>query len=594
MVLTDLDEAALAVTTVAVTHKASVRCALDVYNKVHSDMKQFILKRVIFEENSWRKLSKIEIPIAARLTVIAGHNGIGKSSILGFIANASGVRTVDGFPEKSYFGTEFRSVFEEQFRLAPADISAGLKERGKILLDYECQEEIVVKQCNIGTTKKANGDVRYRVVPRTKKDGGTAISLGVKEDGKIPMPTLFVTAARLWPIGESAKVEVCKSTLDPADVEFMIRFHNQIIPGEAASAEQAGMSAHEVDIGLSEGRTMRTQHPNYHYEPTTISLGQGALSSIATALASFRKIKRILGREYPGGILLIDEIEAGLHPRAQNKLLDKLLSLGKELRLQIIVTTHSLVFLDSIYQRTIGKEAIDRIVYLMDTKKPCVKDLTIDEIREEMLLSKTAFERRKKSTVTIYTEDDEGLTVLRRIIRKTDLAEHEKTKGFSIRKVAISIGCNQMIKMAKNKDLWHFSRYSVCVFDADVEGKSIEILENCVRLPTEAGLKRSPEEEIFAFLQKAQRDVDGDTLARRKLSEASISWDWIEAHLNLMNIESVKQTKKRDAMKKWFRGINKERMNKIIDVWIDVNMDQVRKFAENYKRALQFVKAQYE
>ena len=32
----------------------------------------------------------------------------------------------------------------------------------------------------------------------------------------------------------------------------------------------------------------------------------------------------------------------------------------------------------------------------MDTKKPCVKDLTIDEIREEMLLSKTAFERRKK------------------------------------------------------------------------------------------------------------------------------------------------------------------------------------------------------
>lgn len=82
----------------------------------------------------------------------------------------------------------------------------------------------------------------------------------------------------------------------------------------------------------------------------------------------------------------------------------------------------------------------------MDTKKPCVKDLTIDEIREEMLLSKTAFERRKKSTVTIYTEDDEGLTVLRRIIRKTDLAEHEKTKGFSIRKVAISIGCNQMIK----------------------------------------------------------------------------------------------------------------------------------------------------
>ena len=218
----------------------------------------------------------------------------------------------------------------------------------------------------------------------------------------------------------------------------------------------------------------------------------------------------------------------------------------------------------------------------------------MDEIREEMVLSKTAFRRRKKLTVTIYTEDEEGLTILRRIIRKTGLADHEKTKGFSIRKVAISIGCNQMIKMAKNKNLWHFSRYSVCVFDADVEGKSIETLENCVCLPTEAGLKRSPEEEIFAFLQKAKRDVDGDTLARRKLTEAAISWDWIEAHLNLMNIEGVKKAKKRDVMKKWFRGISKEKMNKIIDVCIDVNMDQVRKFTENYKQSLQFVKAQYE
>lgn len=285
-------------------------------------MKQFILKRVVFEENSWRKLSNIEIPIAPRLTVIAGHNGIGKSSILGFIANASGVRTLDGFPEKSYFRTDFLSVFEEQFRLAPADISTYVKGRGFILLDYECKGEMVVKTFKIGKTKKRNGDIRYRVVPRTKKDEGTAMSLGVKKQGKISMPTLFVSAARLWPIGESAKVEVCKSILDPADVEFMLRFHNQIIPGEAVSAEQAGMSAHEVDIGLSEGRTMRTQHPNYHYEPTTISLGQGALSSIATALASFKKIKRTLGRTYPGGILVIDEIEAGLHPRAQIKLLD--------------------------------------------------------------------------------------------------------------------------------------------------------------------------------------------------------------------------------------------------------------------------------
>ena len=64
---------------------------------------RFILKKVVFEPNSWRKLSGLEIPIFPRLTVIAGHNGIGKSSILGFIANASGLLAEDIDGRKSYF-----------------------------------------------------------------------------------------------------------------------------------------------------------------------------------------------------------------------------------------------------------------------------------------------------------------------------------------------------------------------------------------------------------------------------------------------------------------------------------------------------------
>ena len=72
---------------------------------------RFILQRVVFGDNSWRKLSGLEIPIAPRMTVIAGHNGIGKSSILGFIANASGcfARNLGG--EKTYFRKEFISKF---------------------------------------------------------------------------------------------------------------------------------------------------------------------------------------------------------------------------------------------------------------------------------------------------------------------------------------------------------------------------------------------------------------------------------------------------------------------------------------------------
>ena len=45
------------------------------------------------------------------------------------------------------------------------------------------------------------------------------------------------------------------------------------------------------------------------------------MSSIITAFASFNKLKREQGDNYNGGILLIDEIDAGFHPRAQIKLI---------------------------------------------------------------------------------------------------------------------------------------------------------------------------------------------------------------------------------------------------------------------------------
>ena len=164
---------------------------------------KFVLNKVVFESNSWRKLSGLEIPIFSRLTVIAGHNGIGKSSILGFIANASGLLAREIGGRKSYFGKDFISKFEEQFRLAPADVTAGGKGNGHILLTYKVEGGEVVKGCNIGKTKIGKTEaLRYRVVPRTRGNEDFAAQMGVKPDGKIPMPTIFVSATRTWPIGE--------------------------------------------------------------------------------------------------------------------------------------------------------------------------------------------------------------------------------------------------------------------------------------------------------------------------------------------------------------------------------------------------------
>ena len=75
-----------------------------------------------FGTDKFRKLSKILIPIAPRITVIAGHNGIGKSTILALLAHPSGLtnRAVDEVPltyskqiNMSYMDKTFQANFNE-------------------------------------------------------------------------------------------------------------------------------------------------------------------------------------------------------------------------------------------------------------------------------------------------------------------------------------------------------------------------------------------------------------------------------------------------------------------------------------------------
>jgi predicted ATPase len=54
------------------------------------------VSKITFGDPSFRMLKNITINIADRITVIAGHNGIGKSTILGLIANGSEIKKKDG------------------------------------------------------------------------------------------------------------------------------------------------------------------------------------------------------------------------------------------------------------------------------------------------------------------------------------------------------------------------------------------------------------------------------------------------------------------------------------------------------------------
>ena len=62
-------------------------------------------------------------------------------------------------------------------------------------------------------------------------------------------------------------------------------------------------------------------------------------------LLSFIKLKTEydnIGEPWPGGILLIDELDATLHPAAQIRLIDLIYKVCKQFNFQAVFTTHSL------------------------------------------------------------------------------------------------------------------------------------------------------------------------------------------------------------------------------------------------------------
>ena len=69
------------------------------------------------------------------------------------------------------------------------------------------------------------------------------------------------------------------------------------------------------------------------------------------AILSFKRLKKQRG-EWTGGLLLIDEIDATLHPAAQKRLIDLLIKEAKVNDIQVVVTTHSSDLLKHICNKT--------------------------------------------------------------------------------------------------------------------------------------------------------------------------------------------------------------------------------------------------
>ena len=361
------------------------------------------LDSIEFRTPPFRKLGDIKVPISGRITLIAGRNGVGKSTILALIAGTSGLARKG---VKTYLGIEPRVNAEEILRLSFArEYVKKESERPYMLLNYTLGDKSFVKKGNV-----SGGKDRLRVVPRNEPKAPITLgSLKIPESGKVPIPTIYLGMTRVVPTGETDPdlLQQRKVSMAPEDHQLYHDFSEAVIFANSAVGESA------VTAQAISGTKKNALYPNYpDYEPTNVSLGQDSLSSIATALASFSKIRRDMGAAYRGGLLVIDELDAGFHPRAQVVLLEQMKTKARELQIQVVATTHSLTLLEfahsDIHNDNRVGMAPDQIVYLKGGFPVELLDVRdFGAIYADMHMKLLPIAPVNKS-VKVYVEDDEA------------------------------------------------------------------------------------------------------------------------------------------------------------------------------------------
>ncbi|MFJ3121071.1 AAA family ATPase [Pseudomonas protegens] len=565
-------------------------------SQVDTDHQQITVKRLVIEQPAFRKLKDITIEFASRITLIAGHNGIGKSTILALVANGSGL-TAKKY--SSYTGKLFRGLLNEIIHIDYESEFLFHQDTETLpnpILEYEINSIPMQKRCALSKRTVVNSDgettrLEARVVPRNRPDNDFTqeqhgIKIGVA--AKVPLPTIYLGMTRMIPIGESDPEKVINlvdTSIDPSDAAFIADFISNVIG--LRDVAEAGKIITTQSI---HGTNKIAKHPEYGHSPKSVSLGQDSLSAIATAFASFKRLAREWP-EYPGGLMVIDELDAGFHPHAQQRLISTIGTHAKKLRVQVVATTHSLSLIEATHPENnpIGGSgvSIDSIVYLTDTVQPrVVLNPSIQTIRNDMMLIppkaiKTIKEKPKY--LKVYLEDAEANYFLETLLTLKLKRKIKSACGASLKTIPISVGCNNL------QGLQAFDNYFktvLIVVDADASAKTgARKLKNVVKLPggkDTSGSSFSPERTIYEFAKTLAANNQLFPSTRAALASNGITSDQLKEHL----LRGSTDIAKREPAKRWWN----ERLEiikewQMVELWLSEHQDLVEKFEEELTAA---------
>lgn len=423
------------------------------------------LKKIHVEK--FRGLKNIDIPFGDRITVICGKNGTSKSTILGIVAQIFSFRTdySEDEPKKNELlkyrtlgNDRFESTFGNHFRFSKYDKSGDMSALIKFFDAYE--------QKTFDNLELRIYDYKDRQMPRPVLRG-----IG---DHNLTLPVIYISLKRLIPIATRKKYE-------PKEDQYISDHKNEII-----SLNNKILTNNLSKITATTGDIDSLVVHGDNYDQNSVSVGEDNTGQIIEALLSFKRLKEEYSN-YPGGILLIDEADAGLFPAAQIGLIKSLTKITKDLNLQVIMTSHSPTLIQEVYELNQNDSKKYQTVYLTDSfgEIEVMENFGWAQIESDLRIETIPINENKFPKIRVYCEDKEAYDLFNNIVIKR-----------SIKKIiqpmkALSLGCDQL-KALHDSKIPEFYDKSIIVLDGDHPIDK----GNMLSLPGEL----SPDQLLFEFL----------------------------------------------------------------------------------------------
>lgn len=436
------------------------------------------MKKLIVHK--YRKLTEIEVEFMSSINVIAGTNGTCKTSLLHLVSNSfkaitkscSWIMDSKCIPIINSINASTNPKLET---LTKGDNKYNDPAPGCKGCLYEAHyfenKTLGFRRHNSQTLFKN----RFSVKPVYKKGG---------KDSLPYKPVIYLSLARLVPYGEYQNedgiVKVAKKL--PTSYQNMIASYYKSFTG--------------IDISYKSTQKMGDIKTRAEFltnkagiDSNTISAGEDNLFIILTALVSLQYYyDSITSENEVESILLVDELDATLHPAYQIKLLSLFEECAVKYKIQFIFTSHSMTLIENALDNKFN------VVYLQDEIDSVSKMESVDIYKIKMslnnVLKKDMYFQRK---IPVFTEDREARSFLSCLFEywlETDVKDGFD-KVYPLLYVAdINISCQALKNIFSDSQILRATMRSICILDGDEKEK---VSDHIMVLPGGT----NPEECVF-------------------------------------------------------------------------------------------------